>query len=297
MSTWLSSERHLIVAIYTFAAAVVLMPLTVIDIPLIADYPNHLARMFILGNIADDPLLAERYVVDFDFIPNLVMDFVVPWLATLLPLELAGRLFLALTLLSTLLGVAWLHRILFNRWSLWPLTATFFLYHGSLLAGLVNFSFGVGVTLMALAVWISIRHRPVVMRLLIGCGLALTLYFCHLVALGAYGLVVAGYEFVRGRDKWSRRDGPARAAIDGLVAAATLSIPALLFVSTLSSDGVGAGWSIIYGDWSWKMKALLAPVANYNPALDVASRRPRRKNSPDPPPCCPSNRQAVCSLP
>ncbi len=271
VSTWLSGDRHLAVTLYSAVIAVVLVPLTVIDIPLIADYPNHLARMYILGNIIDDPLLAERYGVNFDFIPNLVMDFVVPRLAALIPLELAGRLFLAMTLLSTLFGVAWLHRILFNRWSLWPLVAALFLYHGSLLAGLVNFSFGIGATLIALAVWIDIRHRPIVVRLLIGSGLALILYFCHLVALGAYGLLVAGYESVRGRDKWSRRDGPGGAITDGLVAAATLAIPALLFVGTLSNNAGGDGWSIVYGNWPWKMKALLAPLANYDPTLDVAS--------------------------
>lgn len=267
------SRQFLILAVYILAMIIVLTPLTVIDIPIIADYPNHVARMYILGNINTETLLGERYIRQFDFMPNLAMDLTIPWLAKIIPLDIAGRIFLGVTLLSTLAGVAILHRTIFNRWSLWPLAAILFLYHGSFMAGLVNFSLGAGLVPAALALWITIRYEPATKRLLVGSLVALVLFFCHLVAFGAYGLLIIGYEAARAQDKWSLRDGPRRAAKDFLIAAITGLLPTLLFLRQLlnSELGMTVGGSLSWGSWAWKAKALLAPLANYNLAVDLAS--------------------------
>lgn len=265
--------RYLNLLVYASILVAVLAPLTIIDIPFLADYPNHVARMHILGNINTDPLLGERYISTFDFTPNIAMDFIIPSLTQAIPLDLAGRLFLALTLLSTLTGVALLHRAIFNHWCLWPLMTTLFLYHGSFMAGLANFSLGAGLVPGALAIWIMIRHTPPSRRAAIGSLMAVILFFCHLVAFAAYGLLVIGYEYARARDKWSRRDGPSQAARDFLVAGITGLVPTLLTArQLLQSETFQTTERVVaWGNLSWKAKALLAPLANYNPGLDLAS--------------------------
>lgn len=276
VSTLSLSDRYVFLAIYALAAVVIVAPITVIDIPLLADFPNHVARMHIIGNVDNDRLLAERYAVQFDLVPNLAMDLIVPWLAKLVPLDVAGRLFLGLTLLSTLAGVAVLHRVLFNFWSLYPLAAALFLYHGSLMAGMVNFSLGIGLVPAALALWIRMRYAAAITRLLVGSAVALILFFCHLVALGAYGVLLVGYELVRARDKWSRRDGPRQAASDFAIAGATGLIPVFLFFRMVLAQDSGVDGALPWTAWSWgnlawKLKALIAPLANYNLSLDLAS--------------------------
>lgn len=269
---WFQSDRYVLFLAYTLVFLVVLAPLTVIDVPFLADYPNHLARMHILGNVHSDIFLAERYATDFDFIPNLAMDLIVPWLSKIMPLDAAGRLFLALTLFSTLASVLFLHRVLFNHWSLWPMAAGLLLYHGSFMAGMINFSLGVGLVPGALALWIAMRHAPPIKRIVIGTAITLVMFFCHLIAFGAYGLMVIAYESVRARDKWSRRDGPGQAAKDFLVAGVTGLIPMLLFIRQLADqNGNAVEKSVIFGSWSWKAKALLSPLANYQLGIDLAS--------------------------
>lgn len=270
---WLQPDRYALLAVYVLAVVVILIPLAVIDIPIIADYPNHVARMHILGNVNTETLLGERYISDFDFIPNLAMDLTIPWLAKIMPLDVAGRLFLAFTLLSTLGSIAFLHRTLFNQWTIWPLAATLVLYHGSFMAGMVNFSLGIGLVPAALAVWITMRYASMARRVMVGSAMALVLFFCHVVAFGAYGLLVIGYEGLRARDKWSRRDGPGQAARDFLIAGITGLVPATLLLRQLlqRDPGASAESTLAWGTWSWKAKALLSPLANYNLTLDLAT--------------------------
>ena len=266
------SDRYLLLLAYILVLLVALAPLTVIDVPFLADYPNHLARAHILGNVHSDIFLSKRYAADFDFIPNLAMDLIVPWLSRFVPLDVAGRIFLALTLFSTLAGVSFLHRVLFNHWSLWPMTAGLLLYHGSFMAGLINFSLGVGLVPGALGLWIAIRYTSPMTRIIVGMLITFVLFFCHLIAFGAYGLMVIAYETVRARDKWSRRDGPAQAAKDVLTAGITGLIPTLLFFRQLALQSPdNAVEPMVFGNWAWKAKALLSPLANYQLDIDLLS--------------------------
>ena len=47
------------------------------------DYPNHLARMFVITHIATDPILARMYEVNWNVVPNLAMDLIVPPLSAI----------------------------------------------------------------------------------------------------------------------------------------------------------------------------------------------------------------------
>ena len=44
-----------------FVVVLLLVPLFVVDIPPILDYPNHLARLYLLGPAAADPILSQFY--------------------------------------------------------------------------------------------------------------------------------------------------------------------------------------------------------------------------------------------
>ena len=266
-------DLYVLSVVYTVAAIALLFPLTIIDVPVIADYPNHVARMHILGNINTEMMLSEHYVIEFDFIPNLAMDLAVPWLSKIVPLDVAGRLFLALTIISTLASVAFLHRTLFNRWSFTPLIALLFVYHGSLMAGMVNFSLGIGLVPAALALWIILQRASASWRILIGSAVALSLFFCHIVAFGAYGLLIIAYEAMRIWDERGQRNGLIRAVRNVLIAGLTGLIPTILFVRQLLryASATSADSVLSFGNWSWKAKALLAPLANYDLTVDLAS--------------------------
>src|SRR5487761_1576204 len=66
-------------------AAAMLSPLAWTSVPALVDYPNHLARMWILVHCARIPALARNYVVHWRVLPDMAMDFVVPALARMMP--------------------------------------------------------------------------------------------------------------------------------------------------------------------------------------------------------------------
>ena len=142
------SRRRTYLAGVAMAFAVLVLPLCAVNIPPIADYPNHLARMWILATGAHDLFLSTMYTSAWHIIPNVAVDLVIPPLVGILPLYLAGRLMLAGALLLPVIGVLALHRVLHGRWSLWPLSVCLIAYNWIFLAGFINFLIGVGIAFL-----------------------------------------------------------------------------------------------------------------------------------------------------
>ena len=74
-----------VVAAYLILGALTLSPLLWAAVPPLIDYPDHLARMWVLLHARDIPALASNYIVDWRLLPNLAMDLVVPALAQVMP--------------------------------------------------------------------------------------------------------------------------------------------------------------------------------------------------------------------
>src|SRR5262249_56623512 len=96
-----------------------LSPLLWVSVPPLIDYPNHLARMWVLVEDGRITALAQNYAVHWRLGPNLAMDLIIPPLAPVMPLEVAGRPFIAITMLCLFAGTAGLHRGLYCRICLW----------------------------------------------------------------------------------------------------------------------------------------------------------------------------------
>ncbi|MGH6946752.1 MAG: hypothetical protein ACREDZ_05445 [Kiloniellales bacterium] len=260
-----SSQRHrfLILIAHIMALTVNLLPLLVVDIPAIVDYPNHLARMHILSNLAGSPELQSIYRIDWAPVPNLVMDLFVPPIAQLIGLELAGKVFVAATLVSVASGTVLLHRVVHGYLSYWPLAIYLFLYNGVLTYGFLNYLLGIGLCLILLAVWIAPRHRQARWRIpLIVIG-TLALYFSHLLAFATFALCISSFEF------WCWYQDERRRASDLLRAGAITALPFILPVISfvLFTPPPQSGPNIRYDLMTGKLAAMLTP-ANliYQPA-------------------------------
>ena len=94
-------------------AIVLLAPLLVIDVPPLADYPNHLARFFILAH-PDDPVLSKIYAPHWTILPNLGMDVIGAGLLRITDTHTGGRILLALSLLAPVGGAVVYHRVAFG---------------------------------------------------------------------------------------------------------------------------------------------------------------------------------------
>ena len=60
--------------------ALAILPVFLVEIPAMLDYPNHLARMYLLA-ASGTPNENPYYVVTWKLYPNLAMDIIVPVLA------------------------------------------------------------------------------------------------------------------------------------------------------------------------------------------------------------------------
>src|SRR5450830_2170455 len=144
-----------------FAALTLLIsiPIWTHPLPPLSDYVNHLARMHVIATLAKNPQLASFYEIDCQVIPNLTMDLIVPLLARVMNVYRAGQVFIVGMFALIISGVLALNRALIGRWSVFPLFAFPLLYNYVFLVGVMNYIFGIGVALWALAGWVALRER------------------------------------------------------------------------------------------------------------------------------------------
>jgi hypothetical protein len=253
---------------YLLLSAMALYPLFSVTVPPLVDYPNHLARMHILATMADAPLLQERYAVEWAVLPNLAMDLVVPPLTAFMSVYDAGRVFVAATLLLIVAGTLALHRAVHGHVGLWPAAVYLFLYNHVLAWGFLNYLFGVGVFLLALAGWIASERWPAWARLALSSAASTALFFCHLFAFGAYGLTIVAYEL--GRSFRRHGDPQARGARNWAMALGQFVVPGVLWLISQGNTGISPGTSgqTFYGPLLAKLRALLSPTLFHWQPLD-----------------------------
>jgi hypothetical protein len=249
------------------ALALVVLPLLLADVPPLLDFPNHLARAHILQHWADDPDLRRWYLVNWHFVPNLGHDLVMALLTPWLPVAAAGRVLLGLIQLVTLAGVALLYRVLWQRWSLWPLAAVPLLWHGTLMAGFTSFSLGLGLSLMGLALWLWLAGRPLWQRAAAGMAMAMVLYTTHLFALALFLVVAGGIELatLAGRPRPWRL--PVLAGGLALVLAAAVPLAFFAVYAVHAPDG-GVAW----GPWNWtaRLRGVQMPLMGEDRTVRLA---------------------------
>src|SRR4029077_19175817 len=80
--------------LFVVLAAITSIPIVLYPWPPLADYINHLSRMHVIATVDADPALAQFYEVNWQIIPNLMMDMVVPILERVMSVYLAGQLYI-----------------------------------------------------------------------------------------------------------------------------------------------------------------------------------------------------------
>src|SRR6202035_3439303 len=109
-SARLGSNRSVAMMVFALLAAASLLPVLLTPIPAMVDYPNHLARMYILSRNGT-PDANPYYQVAWALYPNLAMDLLIPQIARLISVENATRLFLVLSQVLIVGGALALERV------------------------------------------------------------------------------------------------------------------------------------------------------------------------------------------
>jgi len=234
-------QTAVLFAALTLVAAI---PIITHPLPPLSDYVNHLARMHVIATVGNDPDLARYYGIEWEIVPNLMMDLVVPLLDRVMSVYHAGQLFTIATFVGIVTGTLALNRALFGSWSVMPLIALPLLYNHVFLVGVMNYMFGIGLALWGLAVWVMLREKLWVLRLAASSIFMVALFFCHLFAVGLYGLGLLAFEITR---LWMQRQEPLAPRIIDFIAT---GLPFLPVVALLLKSPT---WELA-GEFNWEQQ-------------------------------------------
>jgi hypothetical protein len=242
-------------------AAVLALPAALADFPPLHDYPNHVARAFLLAHLDQMPELQRHYLVAWRPLPNLGFDVIAGSLCRLLDAHLVGRLFLAFLPAWFLLGADRLARALHGRASLAVPAAGFFFYNTITLYGFLSYGFGLGLFLLVFSVWLVDRRGPTGFRLIVLSGGALTCYLAHATAW-LFLVVAVAASLARAPDRGSWRSWARHAGF--------LAAPLLLVAVNLATLGRAAvAEPLVWGTAFGKVVGVASLVALYHPAWDA----------------------------
>lgn len=267
-----------------------LAPFLFAEIPPLTDYPNHLARYWLIAGGVHEPALAAFYRIDwFNAVTNVGVDRMVAILAPLASGLALGHLALIAAAVLPPLGILALNQALSGRITPWQALFPLAAWSTTLLMGFVNFQLGLGLALLFASadplarprfwndllrlgakkpgVW-GARARggaAAVMRIPLGMILAAD----HLFGLLFYGVLLAGLGM--GPEAIALSDWRAlllrlrRAALAG----AWCLIPLAIIATHRALPGAeGAGrsidHSIQYNVMPGKLATLFSVLASYN---------------------------------
>jgi hypothetical protein len=283
-------------------------PLLVVDVPPLGDYPNHLARVFVLASLPHDEVLARFYAAHWSVIPNLALDLIAPPLIGVLPVHVVGRLLIALAVLLPVLGTVAYNTALGGRW--WSFGVGLAAYNSCLLYGFLNFEISIGLALLLAAVWLRWRETRPVRAIVVAAIGAPVLFVCHLMGLVLFGVLIGAAELFQiyqrrsgglsagglARGEVARGEAACPALVHGVLARGVIArgtvlvlvfaSPAILYaVSALRGLGGDAAFlpvgakllqlATTFVNYNWTLDMMTAAVAIGVPTLGVLLRRGR----------------------
>jgi hypothetical protein len=173
---------------------IVLLPVLVTTLPPFDAYTNHLARIYVIASGFRDPLLAKYYTIHWRMLPDLGMDLLLPLVVPVTGIYIAGKLLLVFYFFLLFTGPLAIYLALYRKLSLGPLVAGLFVYNYVTTGGFLNYQLGAGVALFGIAAWIALRQASPLLRGVVSLGFVVALFFCHMAALGVYGLTIGSFE-------------------------------------------------------------------------------------------------------
>jgi hypothetical protein len=278
------SDRSIAMMVFALLAAASLLPVLLTPIPAMVDYPNHLARMYILSRNGT-PDANPYYEVAWALYPNLAMDLLIPQLARLISVEAATRLFLLLSQFLIVGGALALERVVKGRVHLAGFAALMMLYCLPFTWGFVNFEFGLGVALWGLAVYLMLVERAWPLRFICHAGFVAALFTAHFFALGIYGATLGFYELWRASDHKTPYGEVVWRLM--LLAIPAVALLAIMQMTAGSIGGEGTTWSFEFKPiWlfrimnGYNLSVSAASALTLMAALVIAARRGFLKPAP-----------------
>src|SRR5438309_4857478 len=98
-------------------------------------------------------------------------------------------------------GAIAIERVVKRRFHIAGFVALIFLYCLPFAWGFINFEFGLGVALWAIAVYLMVAEHDVSARVMVNAAFVAILFLAHFFSLGIYGATIGLYEIWRAYDR------------------------------------------------------------------------------------------------
>ncbi len=170
-------------------------PVLAASLPMMGDYPPHLARWHVMLNRDESGFLSDYYNFEWKWTGNLGVDLLIYPLARLFGLEPAGRLIVAAIPVLTALSLVAAEWTLRKRVGAASLLAMAFVWSPALLLGFLNFQLSFALALFAFAGWVKLDGKT--WRWAVFVPVGLVVWLCHVSGWGILGVLVFGYEWSR----------------------------------------------------------------------------------------------------
>jgi hypothetical protein len=243
--------------------ALAILPVFLVEIPAMSDYPNHLARMYLLSAVGT-PQENPYYAIVWKLCPNLAMDLIVPAMARFMNVAPATKAFLVFSQVLIVSGAVALEITIKQRHQFAGFAANTVLYSMPFAFGFLNFEFGTGVALWGIALWVLLQNRRLYARFVVHSLFAFSVFVAHLFAFGLYGAVIGVYELYRIREE-------ALNAKETILVVAILVSPAFFVFGFL----IASGTPIENGETEWllflKLRSIIYALNAYSIELSAFS--------------------------
>lgn len=175
-------------------ALVSILPLLLTGHLPLTDLPDHLARQYILRDLAHSPILQSFYEVHWALVPNLALEFFVFGARHLMSIDQAVRSFCITTILMLFFGARLINRSLGGARSKIYRVAPLLCYGGPFQFGFLSFCFGMGLALVLFGYYLRFRQQRLarLVAVFVPCSFALLL--CHLAAFGIFAAAIGSSE-------------------------------------------------------------------------------------------------------
>jgi len=240
------------------------LPVWLYRYPPLWDYPNHLARVYILHNYNAIEAFQRVFYVSAVPIPNLAIELFFLVALRFVNIYLASKLFLTFAIVLFFVGCHLLGRALAQGRVNWmTLPCSSLVYNSMFLWGFVNYIVGLGLFLVSLAIWLNASRNWTIVSLSIVSTLVSLSYLAHLSAFVFFVVTVVVLSL---RDIVRTRRVGLRTLV-GLIP----MLPALLALHLFAQKGgdIGAGtWPGLRGFAFEKLQAALTVVTSYDYRFD-----------------------------
>lgn len=262
----------------TFAFVLLALPVLFTPLPPLLDYPNHLARLWLVAGGAAQPPFDRIYAVDLTSVrTNIGIDLLAAAVGSWLPIERFGQALVLAAVLLPPLGAVLLNRSVFGGLHWWLVGLPLLAWNWTLIAGFLNFQIGLGLALLAAAADAALARRTGPLgTFALRAALAVLLLLAHAFAALFYAGLLAALAL--GRD-WDFLRTP-RAFGQGLRRVVVAVLPVLLpvLLAWLSAPALPGAQEDPATQTSWqggfslhaKLVTLFSGIAAYKSLYDLA---------------------------